>query len=961
MRNRIFCVMAIMFISFFTWLYSVESLVIIELKTNANKNKLEKLKLNLAMRTNDILVCAIENTEILDQNQVKYRLLTGDMEQEPIYLISTKKPFKLNYPLSKTDVLYQDDQLILARNSKIDAVEFAKYNLKVVQLEKTNQVYKNITTSYHKDISSDRIYDPLVINAINADSIAYFIQQLQNFQTRYAFHPNRFAVANWIKSQFIRMGYTMVVTDSFFQTQYQVWQTNVVAILPGTELPDQYVVIGGHHDSIVNTGYEQSMLTAPGADDNASGCAAVLETARVMKLLNYQPKTSIRFCTYAMEEEGLWGGKWDASVSSMNNMKIRAQINNDMIANQNSDNWRAHLQTYYGAEFLGEIGSDILTELTGVTPIVENNNTAGSDSWAYWANGYPSIFLAEVEFSPVYHTPGDLIGILNFPYARKMVQLAAAMTMEVSSLPSEPESFQVIDSGTGNSLVVCWDQIPDIGAVQYHIEVLNTQTQQMQSFVTSQTNYIVTGLTENVEYEISLYSSINNQNSIKQIRIGTPLHIPRQIYDVVLIPTSSAISLYWHSNFEQDISQFKVYRKLNENDTFQLYQTIPVTVDSLIDVNVVSNQWYYYTVTAVDIDQNESEQSIVLSGRKLSFDQGLLVIDDTYNGNGSLLTPTDTQVDEFYSSLLTGFQNSNFEIDNNTTITLSHLAPFSTVLYHRNTTNNTNILQNIEVFKEYLNLGGKLIISSYKPSQIFDFNVGYPQTFQEDRFVYDYLKIQSSSFISTARFQMAVPTMSSFPIVEVDTTKIHPSFHNRLASIESIVPNNEGYSVYQYGSGVASSDPIGSMNDTPVAVLYNGNDFKTFTMSFPLYYMKEVEAKELLKKVLVAFGETSSNEDNTNLSLRNTACLLSNYPNPFNPETRINYYLPQSEKVKIAIYNIKGQQVALFDEGTKIKGLHQLVWAGKDSENKTVSSGIYFYTLITNNRVIDSKKMILIK
>ena len=87
---------------------------------------------------------------------------------------------------------------------------------------------------------------------------------------------------------------------------------------------------------------------------------------------------------------------------------------------------------------------------------------------------------------------------------------------------------------------------------------------------------------------------------------------------------------------------------------------------------------------------------------------------------------------------------------------------------------------------------------------------------------------------------------------------------------------------------------------------------------------------------------------------------LSNYPNPFNPETTIRYQLPNNGKVELAIYNLKGQKVKQLVSDQLSAGQHSIVWNGKDSNDKRVSSGIYFYKMKTDNHE-ETKKMILLK
>ena len=88
--------------------------------------------------------------------------------------------------------------------------------------------------------------------------------------------------------------------------------------------------------------------------------------------------------------------------------------------------------------------------------------------------------------------------------------------------------------------------------------------------------------------------------------------------------------------------------------------------------------------------------------------------------------------------------------------------------------------------------------------------------------------------------------------------------------------------------------------------------------------------------------------------------LSQNYPNPFNPETTISFSIPKDSKVELSIYNIKGQKVKTLAKSDFEKGIHQVIWDGKDNTGKSVSSGIYFYKMETDN-YSEMKKAILLK
>jgi hypothetical protein len=88
--------------------------------------------------------------------------------------------------------------------------------------------------------------------------------------------------------------------------------------------------------------------------------------------------------------------------------------------------------------------------------------------------------------------------------------------------------------------------------------------------------------------------------------------------------------------------------------------------------------------------------------------------------------------------------------------------------------------------------------------------------------------------------------------------------------------------------------------------------------------------------------------------------LKGNYPNPFNPETTINFSLNEAGPVELAIYNIKGQKIKTLVNETLPAQNYNIVWNGRDDNNQQVSSGVYFYRMNTSTYT-STRKMILMK
>ncbi|MDA3814041.1 MAG: T9SS type A sorting domain-containing protein [Candidatus Cloacimonetes bacterium] len=110
--------------------------------------------------------------------------------------------------------------------------------------------------------------------------------------------------------------------------------------------------------------------------------------------------------------------------------------------------------------------------------------------------------------------------------------------------------------------------------------------------------------------------------------------------------------------------------------------------------------------------------------------------------------------------------------------------------------------------------------------------------------------------------------------------------------------------------------------------------------------------------------EISNNTDADDNILEITAADLKNYPNPFNPSTTISFETMNSlELARIEIYNLRGQKIKKYDvilSGVEGES-NSIYWDGTNENNQPVSSGIYYYKLMVNNKVIDTRKMILMK
>lgn len=189
---------------------------------------------------------------------------------------------------------------------------------------------------------------PKIVAEINPKNIENTIRKLVSFGTRNTLSeqndPNRGigAARDWLYSEFQKAaaqsgGRMTVEKQSFEQAKAQrvpqpTMLTNIVATLKGTqpESVNRVYVVSGHYDSMCRSAID-AKCDAPGANDDASGTAAVLEMARVMA--KYTFDATIIFMTVPGEEQGLLGAAYFAEEAKKSKMDIEAMFTNDIIGN----------------------------------------------------------------------------------------------------------------------------------------------------------------------------------------------------------------------------------------------------------------------------------------------------------------------------------------------------------------------------------------------------------------------------------------------------------------------------------------------------------------------------------------------------------------------------------------------------------------------------------------------------
>ena len=430
-------------------------LISLSIKDDYVNNKIESLNLPVIYLNDDKLITVISSEKLIDLESfgISYSELDQCTLSDKFSIISSKKDDDLTSILGFEKIVYEGINFVIVKNNSLKPEEASLNGLKVVELNGSS-IYKNEKRIWNFDTL--QLNDSLITqitSSVNPDSVRFVIQSLQNFQTRFLLADTRNAVANWIKNQFLQMGFTDVVIDSF---QFQgTWQKNVIATLTGIYEPEVYNVVGGHQDSYSSG---NPLVFAPGADDNASGTAAVLEIARVIKANNYQPESTIKFITFAAEEYGLWGSVDYAQKALNAGMNIKIMINHDMISHTYSpaNQSQVDINRYSGFEYLRDLAFYCVENYSVLEPNNGGQNSSGSDSYSFWERGFPSVYFEESNFSPYYHSPADTIGNYNMEYCSEVIKSSCAALLLNIVMPTMVQNYKLVDAGTGSSLLLSW-------------------------------------------------------------------------------------------------------------------------------------------------------------------------------------------------------------------------------------------------------------------------------------------------------------------------------------------------------------------------------------------------------------------------------------------------------------------------------------------------------------------------
>lgn len=427
-------------------------------------------------------------------------------------------------------------------------------------------VYSNAQTIVQRDAEIEKM-----VKEVSADSLKAYIYKLVSFGTRNTLStqtdPNRGigAARNWVLQKFNEFArksngrLTAFIDTTTLQpiqggrVDSTILLGNVMAILKGTDTADKRIfVISGHLDNM-RTSVMDRVGDAPGANDDGSGTAAVIECARIMSQRNF-PATII-FVAVSGEEQGLLGAKFMATKAKKENWNIEAVLNNDIMGSNNTsetniiDNTRIRVfsegipafeteknirnirqlglendgKARQLARYTKEIGERYVDNLEVVMIYRNDRFLRGGDHTSFIEQGYAAVRFTEMNEN-YYHQHqnvrvengiqyGDLPEFMDYEYLRKNTAMNLSNLANLSKAPAMPEEVKIETRRLSNYSQITWSA-PKTGKVKgYYILMRETTSPVWQKKIfTTEKSYQLPYSKDNYFFAVQSVNESGNES-----------------------------------------------------------------------------------------------------------------------------------------------------------------------------------------------------------------------------------------------------------------------------------------------------------------------------------------------------------------------------------------------------------------------------------------------------------------
>ncbi|MCB2200933.1 M28 family peptidase [bacterium] len=802
--------------------------------------------------------------------------------------------------------------------------------------------------------------DPAILalaDQVSADSLEASIDQLVSFHTRHTYSDTLSettgvgAARNWVRDEYARHG----LDDELFPWMGN-WDGsphlcyNVTGTYGGSGEVERYLILGGHLDSRTVSSSDVTGF-APGADDDGSGVAAMIEIGRLLANLELGP--TIIQSAFTGEEQGLLGSSAMAEAFAADSRNVTGMLSMDMLAHtvfpdgtidtstvrifSAGPQGSSSRQLARYAKWVGEAYADGLT----VTLIpAEDRPGRGGDHSSFSDAGFPAIRVIETgEDTDFQHDDTDLPEAMDFNYFRKNVRLVLGVTATIAQAPPAPEPPQVVNMADGESIQVSWPSgyVPT-GGTSY-VAVRYTDETHWDQMVEGENDrdIALSGFIEGDEIAISM--SVTDVNGL-----------PSPFSDEVFITVSSTIDppsnfrgtsgfnsvlLRWTPVQIPTVSHYDLERAEPGGD-FTIIHEIEPDDSSRFEWDMPQGQLFLYRMVTVLEDGRRSAPSKVVYGALIGHQGGMLVVDATSDGDGTPGSPQDDVVDDFFASILLNFNVAEIwdladSVAIDRPLTDADLGLHQVVVIHADGLDN-NFSENSEAIRQFIAHGGRLVLCGWRLSSSLGNSRNFSETFDEGTLFRDVFGIETSTvtavsdpqFIGASGVEWRFPD-ETFPDVELNTD-YYPTLPGALPIMDVLTLDNSGRSVPIYAFNAA--DGADSEYHGEISGIMDGQVQPGWVLfDFPLSAMTELSATNAITHALMTIGVEEVGVDEEDPSLMPVGYhIVDTWPNPFNPLVTITLSLPNAAHVTLSVTNLLGREVAVLHQGNMSSGLHAVSW-----------------------------------
>ena len=485
-----------------------------------------------------------------------------------------------------------------------------------------------------------------------------------------------------------------------------------------------------------------------------------------------------------------------------------------------------------------------------------------------------------------------------------------------------------------------------------------------------QDNYWNTSNLPEDDYVVMVFTEDTRQNTdttyVPVTVVPPDLTPPDQPVFKYISETANGIRLGWYPNAALDLAGYRLYFSFDNQD-WNLFRDENTYTANITDTTIeqIINRDIYFQLTAVDNAPlpNESIYSDVYGMSNGSpFLGKVLIVDGFDRTDGSWNQPSHSFAFMYGTAIVHNqfsFDTAPNESIEDSLVNLNDYDAIFWILGDEASANETFSSQEEDLVKTYLESGGFLFVSGSQVAWDLDQDGSGNATPSDEQFLHEYLKADYVSnnpdTFNVTGIDNSIFNGLSFDYGQVpyllDSANVINPFGVNVISCLKYDDNKIAAIQYEGIFGAGAS---------PGKMVYCAVPFETIS--------GEQTRDEVIFRVLNFFFNITSvgeNADDSKL-LPSDFALLPNYPNPFNPQTTIEYHLPEVSDVVLEVYNTIGQKVRTLINQKVPAGKHRVIWNSRDDTNNQVASGIYlvrFHAQAKNSSLSyqETRKIALIK